>query len=324
MPLPEVIKSGLALFSAHYRDRLGAVSEEHPTHDDAEPNEICLTSDRLRPGNCPKILHHGRQTADVMVLTHGLSDSPYYVEAIGRRFFRQGVNVILPLLPAHGLKDPAEAMRDKALDTKWKETIDNAVEVAAMLGGRISLGGFSTGGALGLNRILRRSDDIAGGLFLFSAAIDLGLKNETARVPFLQSIVGIIDGEIEGIGRDPYKYPHLPNFAGIELSQIIKENDRRWQDRTLTQPVFAAHSIHDDTVKIEGILDLLENHVEKGYAFIIAEGVSHSSLVLEADIEPDDVPGFPDFKKPKANPGFDWMMENAVRFFKEQVVARSK
>jgi hypothetical protein len=46
-----------------------------------------LISAQLRRGNNPKILHHGIKTNDVIVLTHGLSDSPYYVEAIGRRFF---------------------------------------------------------------------------------------------------------------------------------------------------------------------------------------------------------------------------------------------
>ena len=83
--------------------------------------------------------------------------------------------------------------------------------------------------------------------------------------------------------------------------------------------MFAAHSIHDETVKIEGVLELLEEHVEKGAAFIVSQQVSHSSLVLENDIELEDVPGFPDFEQPRANPMFEWMMDNAIRFFDRDI-----
>lgn len=184
---------------------------------------------------------------------------------------------------------------------------------------RARLGGFSTGGALSLNKILRQPDSTQGGLFLFSSALDLGLADEAARFGFIQSIVRMIDGTINGIGRDPYKYPVLPKFAGFELSQIIRENWKLCKDRVISQPVFAAHSMHDKTVEIKGVLDFLQNHVKRGIAFIIAQQVSHSSLVLENDIELDDVPGAPDIDKPKANPRFQWMMDDAIRFSKESV-----
>ena len=39
----------------------------------------------------------------MIVLIHGITDSPYYMEAIGKQFYAKGYNVVLPLLPAHGL-----------------------------------------------------------------------------------------------------------------------------------------------------------------------------------------------------------------------------
>jgi pimeloyl-ACP methyl ester carboxylesterase len=320
MSTSDDIKEGLALFEAHYRARFRSVKSETEQTPGGDKYGYLLTSDLLRAGNYPRIFHHGNKTNDVIILTHGLSDSPYYLAAIGRRFFDEGVNVILPLLPAHGLKDPDKAMEDPALDSKWKAAVDNAVEVAGKLGLRISLGGFSTGGALSLNKILREPASIQGGLFLFSSALDLGLVDDVARIGFLQSIVRITDGKITGIGRDPYKYPVLPKFAGIELSQIINENWRLCKDRVISQPVFAAHSLHDTTVEIKGVLDFLQNHVKKGIAFIVSQQVSHSSLVLENDITLDDIPGAPEIEKPKANPGFRWMMDDAIRFFRENVV----
>jgi esterase/lipase len=41
------------------------------------------------------------------VLIHGLTDSPYFMTAIGEYFFGNlGYNVYLPLLQCHGLKEP--------------------------------------------------------------------------------------------------------------------------------------------------------------------------------------------------------------------------
>jgi esterase/lipase len=320
MVMSDDIKQALDNFEAHYRARFGTIQADTVETDAGRAFEYRLISGQLRPGNNPRIFHHGAKTNDAIVLTHGLSDSPHYVEAIGRRFYAEGANVILPLLPAHGLKDPDKAMEDRQLDSKWKATVDNAVETASKLCERISLGGFSTGGALSLNKVLRHPESTQGGLFLFSSALDLGLIDEAARMGFIQSIVKMIDGKITGIGRDPYKYPAVPKFAGYELSQIIQENWKLCKDRTISQPVFAAHSMHDTTVKIQGILDFLKNHVEMGIAFIIAQQVSHSSLVLEHDIELDDVPYDSEDGKPIANPRFQWMMDDAIRFFKENVV----
>ena len=64
---------------------------------------------RDKPGNYPQILHSGQVSAQVIVLVHGLTDSPYYMQAIAEDFARKGFNVVLPLLPAHGLRRPGRA-----------------------------------------------------------------------------------------------------------------------------------------------------------------------------------------------------------------------
>lgn len=316
----EAFKGGLEKFEIHYKERLGRDETHAVENVDNVKERFAVESPKLRAGNYPKIFHHDRRTKDVVVLTHGLTDSPYYMQAIGMRFYAEGANVVLPLLPAHGLKDPDEAMEDYKLDAKWKEEIDNAVDVAQMLGDRISLGGFSTGAALSLNKVLRHPDKIEGGLFLFSAALDLGIvKEEAGRLRFLQAITKITDGKVKGTGPNPYKYLEMPSFAGIELTQIIRENVKLSEGRKISQGVFAAHSVHDTTVKIEGIFELLENHVENGVAFIISENVSHANLVLAEKITLNDIQGAESEEEPQANPKFDWMMDDAIRFFKEYV-----
>ena len=314
-------ENGLLAFSEHYAERykekVNAVSNDLGL---GTKFRITVEATPLKKNNFPCILHHGNRTKDVVVLTHGLSDSPYYVEAIARRFFNLGCNVVMPLLPAHGLIDPNLAMEDTELDSKWKITIDNAVYTALNIGDRVTIGGFSTGGALSLNKVLRNPEEIDGGLLLFSAALDLGsIKEGLSKFSFVQAITKLVDGQVVGIGRDPYKYPKLPIFAGAELGQIIEENEALMVDKKIKQKVFAAHSVHDATVKIEGIIHFLEYHVERGMALLLSENVSHSELVLDRNIQLDTTQTIGPKYPPRANPKFGWMMDNVVRFFKEEI-----
>lgn len=312
------IQQALESFQDHYSNRLGTTKLK--TTIIANNNVCCqIHSKVLKPNNGPRIFHHGRATKDVIILTHGLSDSPYYMEAVAKRFFEKGLNIIMPLLPAHGLLNPDEALQDESLDTKWREEIDNAVEIASKLGKRVSIGGFSTGGALGFNKILRSPESITGGLFLFSAAIDVRLIKSVSRFSFLQSITKMTDGKIKGTGTDPYKYPKFPYFGAIELGQVIRQNKKLIADKKITQPVFAAHSVHDDSAMIQGIFQLLEQWAERGSAFIISQSVAHAELPLSEDISLDKKQKEGPKTPPRANPQFEAMMSSCLAFFKKEV-----
>ncbi len=306
-------------FRRHYQQRLKEVSLSTPQREGIA-YYYYLDSPLLKPGNGPRILYHGEATRHAIVLTHGLSDSPYYMEAIARRFYQEGCNVVLPLLPAHGLRQPDKAMKDKELDSKWKTTVDNGIATAKQLGQRVSLGGFSTGGAVSLNRILNEGRAIEGGLFLFSAALSIGDMVESAgRLSFLQSIARISDGEVVGIGQNPYTYPQLPSFAGIELVQIINENNRLRANGKVSHPVFAIHSAHDTTVTIDGLLEFIEQNVENGALLLLSRDIPHASLPLDTDIPLDLEQELPPEHPPRANPLFGWMMDSAIQFFHQEV-----
>ena len=311
------IQEAIQLFSKHYSDRLGSVQQSN-LDDSTVKEHLYFSSDKLKPENGPRILSHGKPMDNIIILTHGLTDCPFYVLAIGKHFYNIGYNVILPLLPAHGLKAPDDALEDKDLDKKWRTTIDNAVEVAQKIGGRISIGGFSTGGALSLNKILRDPEAIKGGLLLISAALSIGSANESlSRLGFLQAFAKITDGENKGIGPNPYKYPQLPNFAGIELGQIINENNNLLGKQKVTQSVIAIHAVLDETAFLSGITDFLKDHVEHGTAMLVSEGVAHDTLPLEEDIIQDESMTEFTIYPSKANPQFAWMMKGVLDFFKD-------
>lgn len=319
MTRDESISTAVALFGDHYCKQFGG----NTTAEAQDVSRIRVRSTLLKEDNGPVLLVHGKKTTDAVVLVHGLTDSPYYMSAIGRRFFEAGVNVILPLLPGHGLKEPGAVMQDSRLAERWKTEVGQAVAIARLMGHRISIGGLSTGGALSINQALQHPGDIDGGLFLFSAALNVGIINEIAgRSRFIvPMLTKYRDGDYRGVGSNPYKYPKFSQLGAYQLIRIIRENRRLSKKIKLFQPVFAAHSIDDTSAQIKGVVDLFKIHKGNRLALVISETplVSHADVVLETDIVLDKRLADADAEIPRANPNFNGMMTIALGFFKDYV-----
>lgn len=317
----------LETFRLSYEERLGPTEGGASAVADGSGERYVVSSPKLRGrGNYPNILHHGHRTSDVVVLIHGLTDSPYYMDAIGRRFHAAGATVVYPLLPGHGLLEPNEAMEDDELAEKWKATTDAAVEIAHGLGDRVSIGGLSTGGALAVNKALRDPGTIDGGVFLFSAALNVGTMNQFlgGGVLLAPMIAREQDGDYRGVGPNPYKYPKFSQFGGMQLTRVIKESNELCDEKGFTQPTFAVHSIHDTAALIGGIGDLFRAHRGTAIGVVLAQNppVEHASVVLETDIELDATKLLADEELPpvpKANPNFRGVSELAIAFFHRYV-----
>jgi pimeloyl-ACP methyl ester carboxylesterase len=246
------------------------------------------------------------------------------MRAIADGFFAAGANVVLPLLPAHGLVDPDEAMEDGDLDRKWVASFDHAVDVAEQLGGRISLGGFSTGGTLSVHKALRDPERSNGGLFLYAAALGVGSLNENlAWSAFaIPQIAKWQDGHYEGRGSNPYKYPAFPQFGALELIDLIHDINRMIDEGGgPPQPIFAVHSIDDAAAMPQGVGQLLRAAGVRGVGIVVASNppLEHARLTLAEDIELD--PAFVrDGESPigsRAFPGFETMMDLTMIFFEK-------
>ncbi|HFC00112.1 MAG TPA: hypothetical protein ENJ53_04840 [Phaeodactylibacter sp.] len=319
--MPKQASSAISLLLNWYKKRLGKVNVDITQDANGVEQTIHFHSQVLKKGNHPRIFYHGKTTSDVIILTHGLSDSPYYVKAIGEKFYHAGCNVILTLLPGHGLKNVKDKMEQENLKRKWKKELGNAMEAARHLGKRISLGGFSTGATLSVYKAIRYPKLITGGLFLFSAALDLGyIALGSNYVPFAHTIARYTDEKMKSIGTNPYRYPYLNNAAGIEVVRLIAQIWKLMGDDKIEQPTFIAHSIHDTRVSFAGVHKFMAKHVKKGFTFLLSENIAHSQLVLEKNISLDLSQKHGVRETPIANPKFDWMMDDAIRFFKMEVV----
>ena len=118
-----------------------------------------------------------KRTKGVILLLHGLSDSPYHMRALAQVFKKEGFYVLALRLPGHG------TLPSGLLDVTWQQWAkatswgaDRLAEIAKQRNDvPFYMGGFSTGGALVLNYSLKALNDSKlhqpKKLFLFSPAI---------------------------------------------------------------------------------------------------------------------------------------------------------
>ena len=319
------MNNAINTFAGVYKKRFGKISVQKTKIEKPQGFKNEIVSPALRgKGNYPVVLSHDKPTDHVIVLTHGLTDSPFYMEAIGWHFFNAGANVIFPLLFGHGMKYPDKNLLDWNICKNWKRDLDQAIDSAKYFGTKISLGGLSTGAALSLNAVLRRSQDILGGIFLFSAALGIGYLHENiGRLPLIQTYFRFIQKKIVGTGPNPYKYPIFSDFTGLQLAKLIQENNKLLINKKIKQPVFAAHSVQDPHTPLSGVIKLLSNNVENGTAYLIAKNkdgdtVEHGEVVLENNIN-FSVDNNYSLLPPRANPKFNDMMHSAIRFYKNEI-----
>jgi alpha-beta hydrolase superfamily lysophospholipase len=97
------------------------------------------------------ILGHGRRTARVVVLLHGLAASPRTWREFARVRQARGETVLIPRLPRHGHADRMSRALAGLEAAELRAQAERIVDVAAALGDEIVVVGFSLGGTLALH-----------------------------------------------------------------------------------------------------------------------------------------------------------------------------
>src|SRR4249919_932961 len=92
----------------------------------------------------------------VVVLLHGMTDSPYSMRSLAEMYRAHGFVALVPRLPGHGTV-PAGLTREGHVE--WEATVEMAMgEATRRAGGRlpVHLVGYSNGGALAMLHVMRR------------------------------------------------------------------------------------------------------------------------------------------------------------------------
>jgi esterase/lipase len=266
----------------------------------------------------PQIFKHDDdgQPRNAIVLVHGLTDSPYFMKDIGEYFCSEmGFDVYIPLLRAHGLKEP-EDMKDASLK-EWRKDVKFAIDKARESRGKVSIGGLSTGGTLAVEMALRDEESIDGGVFLFSAALGLASHAGNLAEIFLRTPLSNIFDHIDksslinsSLIGNPFRYSKMDIGGARELSKLIKELDLLTDRDVLKQPLFTVHSEADNTAAIEEIEELV-NRSPSAEMFRIGKNfaVPHASVVLK-----DPVLSLNNSPLEPGNPFFESMMRSLREF----------
>jgi len=102
----------------------------------------------VAPGGGSILLTHGQRTARVVVLFHGLTDSPLQYFPYAQRLFAQGDNVFVPRLPHHAERSGRVADMGRLTAQELRDLGDASVDVARGLGDTVIVSGLSAGGTI--------------------------------------------------------------------------------------------------------------------------------------------------------------------------------
>ncbi len=215
-------------------------------------------------------------TKGVILLLHGLSDSPYHMRALGQIFKEEGFYVLGLRLPGHGTLPSGlqnVTWQQWAKATKWGAT--QLHQIADERGGiPFYMGGFSTGGALILNYSFNALSDEKlfkpQKLFLFSPAIGVSQMARLSTWHKSLSWMGYFKkfSWLDILPEyDPAKYNSFTKNAGRQIYLLTVENKNLVQKiananrQNELSPMIAFQSLVDATVISE---DLLEMYNEIG------------------------------------------------------------
>lgn len=141
----------LALFKPLRTGRLVANPDPTRGHDAAVARfraNAAAAAEPLNPLCHPGLLTHGRRTARVVVLLHGISSCPRAFVDFAPLLFARGANVVTMRMPENGYADRATDALGRLTAEALRDWGDAAVDVAAGLGEEVVVLGISAGGTV--------------------------------------------------------------------------------------------------------------------------------------------------------------------------------
>jgi len=188
-----------------------------------------------------------------VLLTHGLTDSPYFMRHLAEIFQADGFRVMAMLLPGHGTQ-PGDL-----LDVTWQEwakAVAYGTDRLAEEADEVYLAGFSAGGTLSVYQSLR--DKRVRGLFLFSPALKITPRAAWAT---LHKLYSWLTPSAKWINISPdkslYKYESFPKNAAAQMHALTKTVNTLLREQEVSIPVFTAVSQDDTTANTPATFEFM-------------------------------------------------------------------
>jgi esterase/lipase len=200
-----------------------------------------------------------------ILLTHGLSDSPYFMRHMAAVFQESGFRVMAVLLPGHGTR-PGDLL--EVTWQEWAKVVAYGTDKLAAEVDEVYLGGYSAGGALSIYQSLQ--DQRVRGLFLFAPAIDITHRAAFASlhklVSWLVPCVKWVDIKPD---KDIYKYESFAKNTATQMYQLTLALGAELKQYELHIPIFTVASVDDKTVNTAATLEFMAQHQNPANKFIL-------------------------------------------------------
>jgi len=217
-----------------------------------------------------------------ILLTHGLSDSPYFMRHIAAVFQENGFRVLAVLLPGHGTR-PGDLLNVRWQE--WARAVAYGTNILAAEVDEIYLGGFSAGGALSIFQSLQ--DNRVRGLFLFAPALEISHRAAYANLHRLGSWLLPRARWVEiKPDIDIYKYESFAKNIATQMYQLTRVLRDRLKMHQLITPVFTVASAEDKTVSVTAIFDFMAQQHNFANKFIL---YSADKEKLAQNLQPEKV-----------------------------------
>jgi len=212
-----------------------------------EPNVVNLIA--------PYELTH-KNNNKVIILIHGLTDSPYHFHDLSEKFYNMGFDVRTLLLPGHATT-PYELSKISYKD--WQLATRYIIENSKNQYNEVLLGGFSTGGALIFDYLKNNQKDnkIKAALFW---SLGSEAKSSSAKLTPYLNYVPFLTWVDKAADTDFAKYESFPMNAAAQFYNL-SEHVTQLLDEPLNDafdiPFYAVSSDVDNTIDSETTYRLL-------------------------------------------------------------------
>lgn len=223
----------------------------------------------IRPNmdNCPGGTKKG------ILLTHGLTDSPYMMRTSANYFSKKCFTVYSILLAGNGTR-PGDLLEVSYED--WKKQINYGVEKLSEIVDDIYLGGFSVGGALSVNYVLSNPKKKIAGIFLLAPALNLPFEASFAQfVKSFKKYIKVFED------KNLVKYESFAMNGVAQAYALTQEIKRRLESNNQAlknTKVFAAVSFDEQTLDINKTFDSIIKATDANNRYII---VYHQNTLPE-------------------------------------------
>ncbi|HSB66655.1 MAG TPA: alpha/beta fold hydrolase, partial [Anaerolineales bacterium] len=112
----------------------------------------------LNPACVMQFMTHGQMAERAIVFAHGFTNCTKQFQILGEAFYQSGYNVLIPLLPYHGLADRMTTEQRRLSVKELVEYADTIVDIARGLGKQVVVVGLSGGGVITAWAAQHRSD----------------------------------------------------------------------------------------------------------------------------------------------------------------------